>query len=286
MNTAPYIHCGQSTTLQMLDAAIALLPVAAGSVWFFGLRAAAMLLLAVAAAAAAQYLWDRFTGRQELPTLTFLVTGLLSALLLPARAALWMAPLGAVIAISVKVLTGGIGQNWWNPAAVGRAILLPLLCPLALKDCQGPFLMAYRDGALGEVSTLLLLVGAAYLAMRRLLPWAVSIPYLCTAFLTAVILPGCDPIAMVCWGGTLLGACFFSADPVTTPMGFSFRVLCGAFTGAAATVFSFYGWGIGGVAIAVLAANTAFRAAETVATRLQSTAESVDAETEETRFPG
>ena len=273
MNTAPYIHCGQSTTLQMLDAAIALLPAAAGAVWFFGLRAAAMLLLAVAAAAATQFLWDRFTGRQELRTLTVLVTGLLSALLLPARAALWAAPLGAFLAVSVKVLTGGIGQNWWNPAALGRAALLPLLCPLALKDCQGTFLMAYLDGAMGEASTLLLLVGAAYLAMRHLLPWAVAVPYLCASFLTAAVLPHCDPLAVICWGGTILGACFLSADPVTTPMGLTFRVLYGVFTGAVATVFSFYGWGIGGVVVAILAANTAFRAAETIAARLQNTAE-------------
>lgn len=273
MNTAPYIHCGQSTALQMLDAAIALLPVTAGTLWFFGLRAAAMVLLALAAAAAAQYLWDRFTGRQEFQTLTFLVTGLLSALLLPSRAALWLAPLGAVIAVSVKVLTGGIGQNWWNPAALGRAALLPLLCPLALKDCQGTFLMAYLDGAMSEVSTLLLLVGAAYLAMRHLLPWAVAVPYICVSFLTAAVMPQCDPIAILCWGGTILGACFLSADPVTTPMGLTFRVLYGVFAGAAATVFSYYGWGIGGVVLATLAANTAFRAAETVAARMQATAE-------------
>ena len=163
--------------------------------------------------------------------------------------------------------------NWWNPAALGRAALLPLLCPLALKDCQGTFLMAYLDGAMGEASTLLLLVGAAYLAMRHLLPWAVAVPYLCASFLTAAVLPHCDPLAVVCWGGTILGACFLSADPVTTPMGLTFRVLYGVFTGAVATVFSFYGWGIGGVVVAILAANTAFRAAETIAARLQNTAE-------------
>ena len=155
----------------------------------------------------------------------------------------------------------------------GRAALLPLLCPLALKDCQGTFLMAYLDGAMGEASTLLLLVGAAYLAMRHLLPWAVAVPYLCASFLTAAVLPHCDPLAVVCWGGTILGACFLSADPVTTPMGLTFRVLYGVFTGAVATVFSFYGWGMGGVVVATLAANTAFRAAETIAARLQNTAE-------------
>lgn len=274
MNTAPYIHCGQSTALQMLDAAIALLPVAAGSIWFFGFRAAAMLVLSVLAAVGAQYLWDRFTGRHDLQALAPLVTGLLSALLLPARAALWVVPLGAVIAVSVKSLTGGMGQNWWNPAALGRAVLLPLLCPLALKDCRGTFLMAYLDGSLSEVSTLLLLVGAAYLAMRRLLPWAVAVPYLCASFLTAVVLPACDPVAVLCWGGTILGACFLSGDPVTTPMTFSFRVFYGIFAGAVATVFSYFGWGIGGVAVATLAANTAFRAAESVAARMQFLTES------------
>lgn len=259
---SPHIHSSDATRLRMTDGAISLLPVTAGSLWFFGWSAVWRLAVSLAVCLAAETLWERFGKRGCRTDGSTLVTGLLFFLTLPCSAPWWAVILGAAAAISSKAVFGGLGKNLFNPAALGRVLLLPLLAASPLRAAKGTFLIAYTGGAFGEVSTLLLLCGAVYLGLRRLLPWAVTLPYLAAAFCTALWIPHCDPLAVLCWGGTALGACFLSADPVTTPMDLRLRLLFGVFTGMAATLLAFYGWGTGGVCCAVLVANGLFRGAE------------------------
>ena len=259
---SPHIHSSDATRLRMTDGAISLLPVTAGSLWFFGWSAVWRLAVSLAVCLAAETLWERFGKRGCRADGSTLVTGLLFFLTLPCSAPWWAVILGAAAAISSKAIFGGLGKNLFNPAALGRVLLLPLLAASPLRAAKGTFLIAYTGGAFGEVSTLLLLCGAVYLGLRRLLPWAVTLPYLAAAFCTALWIPHCDPLAVLCWGGTALGACFLSADPVTTPMDLRLRLLFGLFTGMAATLLAFYGWGTAGVCCAVLVANGLFRGAE------------------------
>ena len=264
LTAAPFLHGGDSTRLRMTDAAIALLPAAAGGVWFFGWRAALLLALALAGAGAAEWLCGRLLRRGALADGSWLVTGLLLGLMLPGGAPWWAAPAGGAAAICCKNLTGGLGRNPLNPAAFGRALLLlvPALRPAALRTAEGSFLMAYTGGSLAEASSLLLLCGAAYLALRRLLPWHVAGASLLAAFCTGLCIPRCDPLAVLVWGGSLLGAAYLAADPVTSPMGRGLQAAYGAACGILGTLASYYLWGVGGVCCGILAANLLFRLAE------------------------
>lgn len=266
---APYLHGGDSTRLRMLDTVIALLPAAAGAVWFFGLRAAAVLLLSAGCCLAAEWAGSRLWKRGSVRDGSSLVTGLLLGLLLPPGCPLWAVPLGALAAIGSKLLAGGLGKNLFNPAAFGRAVLLllPALRPDALRHAQGNFLMGYLHGGLGEISSLLLLCGAVYLALRRLLPPAVTLPYFGAAFFTGLAIPRCDPAAILAWGGTFLGAAYLAADPVTSPMGRRLQIAYGAGCGAGCTLAAYYGWSIGGVCCGILLMNALGRLVEWAARR-------------------
>ncbi len=192
------------------------------------------------------------------------VTGVLLAFNLPPALPSWMAALGAVFSIAVaKQVFGGLGYNPFNPALIGRAFLLasfagpmttwtashwlpgaldavttatPLgLAKEALRAAQPlPFAMdgqmAWRfflgdmNGCLGETSALAILLGAAYLLVRKVISWHVPVAYLATAALYAAILHAAAPATSLpvhfhlLAGGLMLGACFMATDMVTTPV--------------------------------------------------------------------
>lgn len=257
--SGPFLHGPDTTQLRMLDAAISLLPAVAGAVWFFRLRAVFILLLAVGGCLGLEWLWRRLKRQPDsLRDGSALVTGLVLALLLPPNTPWWGVLLASAVAVvAAKGLFGGLGRNLLNPAAAGCAalLLLPGLRPEPLRAMSGHFLMGYTGGSLGEASSLLLLVGAAYLAVRRLLPALTALCYVCVAFLTGALIPGCDPVAVTAWGGTLLCAAFLLGDPVTTPMTLAGKGAFGALAGVACTLGAYYGFGLPGAACGVLALN-------------------------------
>lgn len=261
---APFLHGADATRMRMLDAAIALLPAIAGAVWFFGLRALLLILTSVLCTVGAELIAARTLRRGDASDGSALVTGLMFALLLPPTCPFWAAALGALAASASKLLTGGLGKNIVNPAAFGRMILMlmPSLRPLALRHAEGNFLMGYLGGALGEVSTLLLLAGAVYLAVRALLPWRIAPLMLGAAFFTALALPRCDALAVLAWGGSVLGACYLASDSVTSPMGLLPQLLYALGGGILCTLFAYYGWGIGGVCCGILLMNLLGRTGE------------------------
>ena len=126
VSSSPHVHCGMNTRDIMRDVIIALTPALAASIWLFGLRALAVELVCVASALAAEYLSRRVMKRpQTVGDLSAVVTGLLLAFNLPATIPLWQAAFGSVVAIVVaKQMFGGLGQNFVNPALVGRIVLM------------------------------------------------------------------------------------------------------------------------------------------------------------------
>lgn len=254
----------------MADTAIALLPAVAGALWFFRLAALRTLLLTAAGCVGVEFLWGRFGRRGHWQDGSALVSGLLLGLLLPGSCPWWAALAGGIAAAAFKLLSGGLGRNLLNPAALARVLLLvvPVLRTAPLRTAYGTFFIDYRGGALGETGTLLLLAGAVYLAVRRLLAWEITLPGLAAAFLTALAIPRCDPAAVLAWGGTWLGLVFLAADPVTSPMGLPLRMAYGLACGVLGTLGAYYGWGAAGLCCGILAANLAARGTEWVALRL------------------
>jgi electron transport complex protein RnfD len=125
ISTAPFLQTGMSTRRVMFEVVFAALPVAAASVFFFGLAALLVLLSAIAGALLTE--WAFLTDRKGLGSLkdgSALLTGILLAMTLPPSIPLWMAFLGGVVSIGLgKAIWGGVGQNLFNPALVGRAFL-------------------------------------------------------------------------------------------------------------------------------------------------------------------
>jgi Na+-translocating ferredoxin:NAD+ oxidoreductase subunit D len=121
LTAAPYLHTPDSTQRIMWSVVACLVPIVLAGVWFFGVGA----LLVVLAAVAGALVTERLTGpRNSLRDGSAVITGLLLGLILPPGFPLWMSFVGGAVAIGFgKIIFGGLGQNVFNPALVGRAFL-------------------------------------------------------------------------------------------------------------------------------------------------------------------
>ena len=121
VTASPHVRSQDSTPRIMWNVVAALAPVVVAAAWFFGLSA----LLVIAAATIGAVVTERIFGRGgTLADGSAAITGLLLGLTLPAGLPLWMAVLGGAFGIGFgKVVWGGLGQNVFNPALIGRAFL-------------------------------------------------------------------------------------------------------------------------------------------------------------------
>ncbi len=125
VRTAPHVHSGRSVEVIMRNVVYALLPMAFYSVWLFGLSAAFLIATTTGACLLIEHLCCGAAERESsIGDYSAAITGLLLGLTLPPALPLWMAVVGAFIAIAPgKMIFGGLGFNVFNPALVGRAFL-------------------------------------------------------------------------------------------------------------------------------------------------------------------
>lgn len=258
VSSSPHLHSGLSTRSIMLDVLIALIPAFAVSVWLFGWRAFAVTAVSVASCVASEYLSRLVLRRdQTVGDLSCVVTGVLLALNLPSTVPLWQVALGGVVAIVVvKQMFGGIGHNFVNPALVGRIVLLmsftddmttyakPLTdavtsaTPLAenADESLTNLLFGIHGGALGETCAIALLIGFAYLLVRRVITPTIPTVFVGTVFVLSWVIEGSlyGATYQILAGGLLLGAIFMATDYTTspiTPLGkVIFAIGCGLLT--------------------------------------------------------
>lgn len=299
---SPHIHSGASISKTMRDVLIALLAPLAAGVIVFGLRALIVALVTTAAAVAAEALWCAVLRRRQTVTDgSAAVTGLLLALTLPASVPYWQAALGSVFAVLVvKCLFGGLGQNIFNPALAGRALLM-LLFPSSLVRFAAPgaelpltgsvdivssstplhdmvmpalpdasltqMLLGTIGGCIGETSAVAILIGAAYLLVRGVIAPRIPLAYLGTvAVLTLVVSRGQDPVRWMLYsvlgGGVMLAAWFMATDYVTSPVTPAAQIVYGVGIGALTVFLRYTGLYPEGVTYAVLMMNAAVWALE------------------------
>ena len=264
MSSGPHIHSHDSSRRIMLDVIIALLPASVAAVVLFGEDALWLILVCVAAAVLSEFLFNLIAKRkQSVGDLSAVVTGLLLALNLSANVPLWQAALGSVFAIVlVKCVFGGIGHNFANPAITARVFLLLSFgsltsgfiaprgvdafsgaTPLALlaegKTEELPSLLqmflGQRAGAIGETCILALLIGFAYLLIRKVISWQTPVIFMGTVFVLSLVFGGFTvAVYELLAGGLVLGAVFMATDYTTTPITASGRMLfalgCGLIT--------------------------------------------------------
>lgn len=263
--SSPFTHSGASTQRIMLDVILSLLPATVAAVLIFGAKALTPILSCVIAAVVSEFLFNIITHRkQSVGDLSAIVTGLLLGLNLSTNVPVWQCVLGSVFAIVVvKCLFGGLGHNFANPAITARVFLLVSFAevaggalpkgadvelvssatPLELLStgAEGlPSLMdmflGVRGGAVGETCVLALLIGFAYLLIRRVIRWQVPVVFIGSVFVLYLVATGSAVTALyeIMAGGLFLGAIFMATDYQTSPINAKGKVFfalgCGILT--------------------------------------------------------
>ena len=245
--SSPFTHCGASTQRIMLDVIIALLPVTVAAIVIFGAPALVPILSCVIAAVLSEFLFNVITHRkQSIGDLSAVVTGLLLGLNLSTNVPVWQCVIGSVLAIVfVKCLFGGLGHNFANPAITARVFMLVSFTqvmggampkgvdlvtsatPLEVLSAGGEGLpslldmfLGVRGGAVGETCVIALLIGFAYLVIRRVIRWYVPAIFVGSVFVLYFVTTGSAVTALyeIMAGGLFLGAIFMATDYQTSPI--------------------------------------------------------------------
>ena len=299
VSPSPHLHTKTSTKSLMRDVVIALLPAVIVSVLFYGWSALLVLSTSVASCLLVELFITRFLLKKPstIADCSALVTGILLALNLPTTTPWWVVFIGAVVAIGVAKMTfGGLGQNLFNPALVGRVFLL-ISFPTYMTDWTRPqgFIgggldaltgatplgaakeggieaiqnLDYCDmlfynigGSAGEISAIAILIGFAYMLIRKVIKPYITISILLTVALFSdifwIIDPTTytDPIFNLLTGGLLLGAVFMATDYVTSPMSKSGQIIFGVGIGVITMLIRYFGAYPEGVSFAILIMNS------------------------------
>ena len=234
ISLSPHVHGGDSVSKNMYGVCIALVPALLASLWFFGLGAAIVLATSVASCVFFEWAITKFLLKRPGCTIcdgSAILTGLLLGFNLPSNLPIWLIIIGALVAIGIGKMTfGGLGQNPFNPALVGRVFLLisfpvqmttwadnlhdsidgvsgatPLSLmqkailekdPSVLNDLPSSLEMLFgqTEGSLGEVSALLLLLGCAFMLWRKIITWHIPVSILGTVAIFSGIMHIVNPI--------------------------------------------------------------------------------------------
>lgn len=257
LHVAPSPHVGNSrfsTRGMMLDVIIGLLPLIGVSFWVFGRYALLQLGVCLAFCLLSEFVFTKMRGKKNsLSDLSAVVTALILALSLPWTAPWYVGAIASVVAIGMgKIMFGGLGQNIFNPAMVGRAFVMicfpaalgasAYICQeatceiltgatpltMAKNQNQAPVLLELflgnTNGSLGETSALACLIGGSYLLIRGVITWEIPVVTLVVTALMAAIFElagvgGQLGVTGHLIGGALLyGAFFIATDLVTSPL--------------------------------------------------------------------
>lgn len=298
VTSSPHIHGEYNVRGIMLDVIIALIPAGLAGVFFFGLHSLLVIITAVISCMAFEFLSSVFLKKKNsVSDLSAIVTGLLIAYNMPPTIPVWMVIIGSFFAIViVKMLFGGIGQNFMNPALAARAFMLaswagpmtgfisPSLfgtdavtsaTPLALLKTGGEALesmpgiqklfMGDIGGCIGETSTCLLLIGGIYLWMRGVIKMRTPVSFILTVFVCAFLFGGGTGfdgrVQMGLWhilsGGLFLGAIFMATDYTTSPVTPKGQIVMGIGCGLITALIRLKGGYPEGVSYSILIMNVA-----------------------------
>ena len=238
--------------------------------------------MSAAACVLCEYLWEK--GHKmpiTIGDLSAVVTGILLAYNVPVSMPVWQLIVGDAAAILVaKMLFGGIGCNFMNPALVGRIVLmfsftsemtayvfpktsidaLSSATPLTVLDkldmsALPQLLYGVHGGVIGETCMIALLLGGVYLVARKVISPAIPLSYLGATLLFTWLFGGAQPILAIFSGGVMLGAIFMATDYVTSPFTTKGKLIFGLGCGFITAVIRVFGNYNEGVTFAILLMN-------------------------------
>lgn len=295
VSPSPHIHGGDTIGKNMYGVLIALIPAFLVSLYYFGLGALIVTLTSVSACVLFEYLIQKFLMKEE-PTLcdgSAILTGVLLAFNLPSNLPAWIILIGALAAIGIgKMSFGGLGNNIFNPALVGRVFLLisfpaqmttwpvPGHFPMTYTDAQTgatvlsalkegvtdvpsfmDMLLGHMGGSLGEVGAIALVLGFLFMLARKIITWHIPVTILVTVAVFSGIMHAIDPVRyaspliQLLSGGLLLGAIFMATDYVTSPMSKKGMIVYSIGIGVLTVIIRLFGSYPEGMSFAILIMN-------------------------------
>ncbi len=293
VSASPHFHCGETTSGLMADVVLALLPVTVMSVILFGWHCLVLVGVAVISCLLFEYVTRLLLKRpNSLGDLSAVVTGLLLALNLPSTVPWWLPIIGSFVAIVVvKQFFGGIGQNFVNPALVGRITLMvsfpqymtaqpwripttdavtsatplgmlandtvPSLTEMFTKATDYDplsMLLGLRPGSLGETCIAALVLGGIYLCVRKVISPVIPLVFMGTTVAVTWIF-GQNPYYNLMSGGLVLGAVFMATDYTTCPINFKGKIVYAVGCGLITAVIRLWGGMPEGVSVAIVLMN-------------------------------
>lgn len=302
ITSSPHIKSKEDTRSIMADVLIALIPSLAVSCYVFGFRALLMTAVSIIACMVFEAIYDKIVGKENtINDLSAAVTGALLAFVCPVTLPYWILIIGDGIAIIfAKCLFGGLGKNFINPALAGRAFLLASW-PVAMTTWAMPhsdigiisnsqetldaisaatpmailkgsaegdlpsvmsMFLGQCGGSMGEVSAIALLIGGAYLLVRKVITIHIPAAYILTVAVLSFIFPpeGYGNLEYMLYaifgGGLMLGAIFMATDYSTTPVSKKGQIVFGIGCGLLTIMIRFFGGYPEGVCYSILLMNT------------------------------
>lgn len=282
VSSNPHIRSKVTTQGIMCSVIVALLPAAVFGVFNFGFGALLLIFISILSCELSEMIFNKICRKESTAgDLSAVVTGLLLALNLPPAVPWWIPVIGGAFAIVVvKMLFGGLGQNFMNPALGARCFLLISFTsimtnfdcdsytgatPLAVLKSGGEtellsMIVGKTAGTIGETSMIALLAGACFLLYLGVIDLRIPGSYL-MSFVVFVLLfsgRGLDLpylVSQLAGGGLILGAFFMATDYVTRPITKNGQYLFGIFLGIMTGIFRLFGPSAEGVSYAIILGN-------------------------------
>lgn len=282
VSSNPHIRSKSSTSGIMLAVVIALLPAAGFGIFNFGLDALILILVTVLSTVLTEYIFEKILGKKStIGDYSAVVTGLLLAMNLPSSAPWWIGVIGGIFAILVvKMLFGGLGQNFMNPALGARCFLLISFTSIMTNfDCDAytgatplaalksgesvdiyNMVIGRTAGTIGETSMIAIVIGACFLILVGVIDLRIPGSYI-VSFVIFICLFGGHGVdygfisAHLAGGGLMLGAFFMATDYVTRPVTVKGQYVYGILLGILTGIFRIFGASSEGVSYAIIIGN-------------------------------
>ena len=282
VSSNPHVRSNVTTSNIMMWVVIALLPATGFGIYNFGIDALIVIVLSVLSTVLTEYFYERLMDKPvTIGDFSAVVTGLLLALNLPCTVPWWLPIIGGMFAILVvKMVFGGLGQNFMNPALGGRCFLVlsfPRLMtdfvtdvytsatPLqALKNGESVNIMdmiiGKTGGTIGETSMIAIVIGACILIMLGIIDLRIPGTYIVTFIIFISLFGGrgfngAYISAHLAGGGLMLGAFFMATDYVTCPITNKGKYVYGIILGLLTGIFRIFGSSAEGVSFAIVISN-------------------------------
>jgi len=277
----------------MRDVVIALIPASVMGIYYFGIKALMLIIVSIVSSVVFEWGYEKILKKPvTISDFSAILTGLLLALNLPATASWWVPVVGSFIAIVIaKQFYGGLGQNFINPALIGRAFLVAAYptqttgaafatgrmvtdaatyaTPLAeLKagtaivnaDAIKNALIGNIGGTIGETCAIALIIGGIYLLIKHVISWRIPVVYIVVVFILTSLMRGngfLGGVYEIFCGGLMLGAIFMATDYVTSPISAKGQIIFAIGCGVLTSLIRVYGGYPEGVSYSILIMNLA-----------------------------